>query len=171
MHDLVRDLNATYVGQPALWSRDSDPDGFQWIDANDAANNTFSFLRWHHDGSAVACIANFAGMPHEGYRIGLPSTGQWTEILNTDAGEYGGSGVGNLGAVDAAARVVARPARFGGRTRAAARRAVAGLQCLEGVSSSMSASAVFAATSSGSSATTRRSAASSCCCARRTTAS
>jgi 1,4-alpha-glucan branching enzyme len=101
VHDLVRDLNAAYRAHPALWSRDSDPGGFQWIDANDAANNTFSFLRWHHDGSAVACIANFAGMPHEGYRVGLPFAGDWTEVVNTDAGEYGGSGVGNLGVVHA----------------------------------------------------------------------
>jgi 1,4-alpha-glucan branching enzyme len=99
MHDLVRDLNATYLSHPALWSRDSDPGGFQWIDANDAANNTFSFLRWHTDGTAIACIANFAGMPHEGYRIGLPFPGEWREVLNTDADVYGGSGVGNLGAV------------------------------------------------------------------------
>jgi len=74
----------------------------QWIDANDAGNNTFSFVRWASDGSAVAVIANFAGVPHEGYRLGLPMAGTWTEILNTDAGGYGGSGVGNLGSVTAA---------------------------------------------------------------------
>ncbi|MDX6286993.1 MAG: 1,4-alpha-glucan branching enzyme [Frankiales bacterium] len=101
IHDMVRDLNRAYTSHPALWSRDSDPAGFEWIDANDAADNTFSFLRWHADGSAIACIANFSGGPHEGYRIGLPVAGRWTEVLNTDAEQYGGSGVGNLGAVEA----------------------------------------------------------------------
>ncbi len=61
----------------------------------------FSFLRWGADGSALACIANFAAMPHEGYRVGLPSAGRWDEVLNTDAEAYVGSGVGNLGGVDA----------------------------------------------------------------------
>jgi 1,4-alpha-glucan branching enzyme len=98
---LVRDLNSVYQRSPALWSRDGDPSGFAWIDANDAANNVFSFLRWGTDGSVTACVANFAGNPHEGYRLGLPRPGQWTEVINTDAELYGGSGVGNLGAVEA----------------------------------------------------------------------
>jgi 1,4-alpha-glucan branching enzyme len=100
---LVRDLNARYVETPALWSQDTEPSGFAWIDANDAGNNVFSFVRWHSDGSALACIANFAAVPHEGYRVGLPHTGRWREVLNTDADLYAGSGVGNLGGVDAAA--------------------------------------------------------------------
>jgi 1,4-alpha-glucan branching enzyme len=102
---LVRDLNAIYRQQPALWSLDTDPRGFQWIDANDAANNTFSFLRWGSDGSVLACVANFAGVPHDGYRLGLPRGGPWREVLNTDAELYSGSGVGNLGGV----RAVAQP--------------------------------------------------------------
>ena len=65
------------------------------------AGNTFSFLRWGADGSVLACVANFAGGPHEGYRLGLPRAGRWQEVLNTDAEVYGGSGVGNLGAVEA----------------------------------------------------------------------
>jgi 1,4-alpha-glucan branching enzyme len=101
VHDLVRDLNQSYRDHTALWTRDSDPGGFQWIDANDADDNTFSFLRWGPDGSAIACVANFAGVPHEGYRLGLPRAGSWREILNSDAEVYGGSGVGNLGAVEA----------------------------------------------------------------------
>ena len=56
-------------------------------------------MRRGSDGSALACIANFAGVPHAGYRVGLPYAGQWDEVLNTDAGVYAGSGVGNLGAV------------------------------------------------------------------------
>ena len=97
----VRDINATYRSNPALWSLDADPAGFSWIDANDAAGNVFSFLRFGSDGSAVAAVSNFAAVPHEGYRVGLPYPGRWTELLNTDAHTYGGSGVGNLGGVDA----------------------------------------------------------------------
>jgi 1,4-alpha-glucan branching enzyme len=99
----VKELNAVYKQTPALWSQDVDPAGFAWIDANDTAGNVFSFLRFGTDGSALACISNFAGMPHDRYRIGLPWAGAWTEVLNTDAAEYSGSGVGNLGGVEAAA--------------------------------------------------------------------
>jgi 1,4-alpha-glucan branching enzyme len=100
---LVRDMNATYGERPALWELDSSPDGFSWIDANDASGNTLSFLRMSRSGDTIACVANFSGEPHPGYRIGLPSPGQWREVLNTDAGIYGGSGVGNLGLVEAVA--------------------------------------------------------------------
>jgi 1,4-alpha-glucan branching enzyme len=96
---LVGDLNRTYRETRALWSQDSAPAGFSWIDANDAANNVFSFLRWGDDGTVLACVANFAGVPHEGHRVGLPRPGRWIELLNTDANTYAGSGVGNLGAV------------------------------------------------------------------------
>ena len=98
---LVRDLNRVYRATPALWTLDTTPDGFRWINNEDAANNVFSFIRWGSDGSALACVVNFAGHPHEGYRLGLPFTGRWTEIINTDADVYGGSGVGNLGGVEA----------------------------------------------------------------------
>ena len=98
---LVADLNGRYKENEALWSQDVDPAGFQWIDANDAAGNVLSFLRYGKGGQALACVANFAGMPHSGYRIGLPRSGRWREVLNTDAEAYGGSGVGNLGGVDA----------------------------------------------------------------------
>ncbi|MGB9377209.1 MAG: 1,4-alpha-glucan branching protein GlgB [Mycobacteriales bacterium] len=96
---LVRDLNRTYVASPALWSQDSEPAGFSWLDANDAQNNVYSFLRFGLDGSILACVTNFAGVPHEGYRLGLPRAGRWDEVLNTDAEIYSGSGVGNLGSV------------------------------------------------------------------------
>jgi 1,4-alpha-glucan branching enzyme len=98
---LVRDLNHVYRETPALWTLDSEGSGFQWIDANDAEGNVFSFLRWGSDGSAVAVVANFSGGPHEGYRVGLPFEGEWREVVNTDADIYAGSGVGNLGAVHA----------------------------------------------------------------------
>jgi 1,4-alpha-glucan branching enzyme len=101
IHRAVKDMNARYREVAALWSQDTEPGGFTWVDANDAAGNVFTFVRFGSDGSAVACVSNFAAVPHEGYRLGLPHTGRWTEILNTDAEAYGGSGVGNLGAVEA----------------------------------------------------------------------
>jgi 1,4-alpha-glucan branching enzyme len=97
---LVGDLNRAYTANPAMWQADYSPDGFTWIDANDSANNTYSFVRSAGD-SVVACISNFAGVPHEGYVIGLPHAGRWDEIVNTDATLYTGSGVGNLGSVTA----------------------------------------------------------------------
>src|SRR5206468_11690921 len=69
--------------------------------AEDSQHNTFVFLRIGADGSTLACVVNFAGVPHENYRIGLPRAGRWDEVINTDAGLYGGSGVGNFGAVHA----------------------------------------------------------------------
>ncbi|GLX01740.1 1,4-alpha-glucan branching protein GlgB [Microtetraspora sp. NBRC 16547] len=98
---LVRDLNRTYRETPALYALDSDPDGFQWIDADDAQGNVFSFLRYDGSGSALACVANFSGAPHDDYRLGLPAAGRWEEVVNTDAYDYAGSGVGNMGAVEA----------------------------------------------------------------------
>jgi len=98
---MVSDMNGVYRRTSALWSQDADERGFQWIDANDAGNNVFSFVRWGADGSALACIANFSAVPHEGYRVGLPRAGRWDEVLNTDAESYVGSGVGNFGAVEA----------------------------------------------------------------------
>ncbi|WNV74573.1 1,4-alpha-glucan branching protein GlgB [Geodermatophilus sp. DSM 44513] len=102
---LVTDLNARYRETAALWSQDVDPAGFQWIDANDASGNVLSFLRFGRSGEeatpTLACVANFAGAPHERYRIGLPRPGRWREVLNTDAEGYGGAGVGNLGGIEA----------------------------------------------------------------------
>ncbi|GAA2074080.1 1,4-alpha-glucan branching protein GlgB [Aeromicrobium tamlense] len=98
---LVTDLNTHYRSDPALWSADSTPDGFRWIDASDTAGNVICFLRLGSDGSQLACVANFSGGPHHDYRVGLPLPGTWTEVINTDAEIYGGSGVGNLGAVQA----------------------------------------------------------------------
>ncbi len=99
--DMIRRANEIYDVTPALWQLDHDPGGFEWIDANDAPNNTFSWLRWDAEGGVIANIANFSAIPHHNYRIGLPFAGRWEEILNTDADIYGGSGVGNLGSVTA----------------------------------------------------------------------
>ena len=106
VHDLVRDLNRTYRATPALWSLDNEPAGFQWIDADDAAHNVYAFVRRGRtddgaDADQLVCVANFAAVPHDGYRLGLPADGVWEEVVNTDADAYSGSGVGNLGAVTA----------------------------------------------------------------------
>lgn len=98
---LVRDLNGIYRRHPALWSRDTSPEGYSWIDANDSANNVLSFLRFGADGSVLACVVNYAGSEHSEYRLGLPHAGAWQEVLNTDATIYNGSGIGNFGAVQA----------------------------------------------------------------------
>ncbi|GGS52781.1 1,4-alpha-glucan branching protein GlgB [Actinokineospora fastidiosa] len=95
---LVRDLNAVYRAQPALFACDTSPEGFSWIDANDSGNNVVTFLRCG-DGGTLACVANFAGIPYRDYRVGLPTAGRWREVLNTDSPDYGGSGVGNGGEV------------------------------------------------------------------------
>jgi 1,4-alpha-glucan branching enzyme len=99
LQQLVRDLNRLYVQHEQLWALDSDPAGFEWIDANDSPHNTFTFLRKDRSGRPLAVIVNFAAVPHDDYRVGLPRGGRWREVLNTDAELYGGSGVGNLGAV------------------------------------------------------------------------
>ena len=97
----VADMNAVYRSRPALWSLDSNPKGYSWIDANDSASNVLSFLRMGADGSVMACIFNLSGSEHSRYRIGLPQAGTWREVINSDATVYNGSGIGNLGAVRA----------------------------------------------------------------------
>jgi 1,4-alpha-glucan branching enzyme len=98
---LVAQLNKVYVASPELWSRDNEPGGFEWLDAGDAAHNVISFLRWDNHGNPIAVLMNFSGAPVGPYRVGLPFAGEWEELINTDASEYGGSGVGNYGAVHA----------------------------------------------------------------------
>ena len=100
----LRDLNTIYRDSPALWTQDTTPSGFRWIDPDDAPRNTFSFLRYGSGGETLACVVNFAAIPHEGYRLGLPAAGRWREVINTDAELYGGSGVGNMGIVEATDR-------------------------------------------------------------------
>ncbi|MEP9413415.1 1,4-alpha-glucan branching protein GlgB [Gordonia sp. VNQ95] len=96
---LVTDLNRIYKASPALYSKDTEPSGYEWIDANDTANNVISFLRYGSDGSVVACLFNFSGSDRSNYRVGLPVAGEWLEVLNTDSAAYQGSGQGNLGSV------------------------------------------------------------------------
>jgi 1,4-alpha-glucan branching enzyme len=100
---LVGDLNAVYHDHPALWTLDTDPAGFSWIDANDAIGNVFSFVRQGPPGTPeLVCVANFSGIVHDRYRVGMPRAGRWREVLNTDADIYGGDGAGNYGSVFAA---------------------------------------------------------------------
>lgn len=96
---LVKDLNRVYRETPAIWTQDTSPSGFRWITSEDSQHNTFSFIRFAPNGDPMACVVNFAAIPHEGYRIGLPRVGRWHEVVNTDSELYGGSGVGNLGEV------------------------------------------------------------------------
>ncbi|PRY02104.1 1,4-alpha-glucan branching enzyme [Allonocardiopsis opalescens] len=92
---LVRDLNRVYADTPALWTRDAEPAGYTWIDGGDAAGNTLSFFRTASSGERLVCLVNFAGHPHHDFHVGMPATGRWREVINTDAAVYGGSGVGN----------------------------------------------------------------------------
>ncbi|EST28883.1 hypothetical protein N566_22670, partial [Streptomycetaceae bacterium MP113-05] len=101
VRDLVRDLNGRYAQTPALWQRDTDPGGFAWIDGDAHTDNVFAFLRHDADGRPLAVVSHMSPVVREGFRIGLPRTpgGSWTEVLNTDSAEYGGSGVHNPGAL------------------------------------------------------------------------
>jgi 1,4-alpha-glucan branching enzyme len=90
---LVQELNAAADAWPAIWRRDHDPGGFQWLDADDAEHSTYAFLRWDDDGrTVVACIANFTPVPRYGYRVGLPWGGEWQVVVDTDAPAWWGSG-------------------------------------------------------------------------------
>ncbi|MEV7691962.1 1,4-alpha-glucan branching protein GlgB [Microbacterium sp. NPDC089189] len=106
LHDFVAALNAAYRAEPALWSRDSDGDAFARIGAPTWDPNVSAIIRRSSDGDVVAAVSNFSGVPVHDLELDLPHAGVWEEILNSDAGEYGGSGVGNFGAVttDAAGR-------------------------------------------------------------------
>jgi 1,4-alpha-glucan branching enzyme len=96
---MIGDLNRIYRDIPALWQRDTDPEGFQWIDANNADENVLTFLRRGEEGvPPLVCLCNFAPVPRR-LRTGLPVPGAYQEVLNTDADTYGGGNVGNFGEV------------------------------------------------------------------------
>ena len=104
VQDLIRDLNAVYRATPALHARDCEPEGFRWVVADDHANSVLAWLRFGEAGDApVLVVSNFTPVPRPGYRVGLPFPGLWREVVNTDAGRYGGSNLGNLGGVTAKA--------------------------------------------------------------------
>ncbi len=94
--DLVRELNSLADRYPALWERDREPTGFQWLDADDAANSVYAFVRWGALGNdAVVCIANLTPVPRPGYRVGLPWAGDWAIVLDTDVATWGGGAAGH----------------------------------------------------------------------------
>ena len=100
VQSLVRDLNGQYRAQPALHALDHEPAGFDWLISDDRTNSVFAYLR-HGPHDTVLVVSNFTPVPRYDYRVGVPAAGQWVEILNSDAALYGGSNMGNAGAVTA----------------------------------------------------------------------
>lgn len=92
IHRLVRDLNFVYRDNPALFSQDNTPMGFQWLKSDDAAHNLLAYTRWGADGQPIVAVINLSGSTHQGYRLGLPQGGEWELIINTDDAVYGGAG-------------------------------------------------------------------------------
>jgi 1,4-alpha-glucan branching enzyme len=99
----VHDLNHLFRQEPALHELDFSAEGFRWIDCNDTQQSTISLIRRGRSPKNTLIIAcNFTPVPRHNYRLGAPGGGIWLEILNSDARDYGGSGQGNLGALEAA---------------------------------------------------------------------
>jgi len=99
----VEDLNRFYRDQPALYELDFDSAGFEWIDCNDVEHSVVSLMRkGRSPDDLLVVVCNFTPTTHFNYRIGVPQSGFWREVLNSDAKEYGGSGCGNLGGIEAA---------------------------------------------------------------------
>ncbi|WP_405499978.1 1,4-alpha-glucan branching enzyme [Streptomyces niveus] len=97
VRDLVRDLNVVYGRTPALWQRDTDPGGFAWVEGDAGEDNVFAFLRFDAQGAPLLAVSNFSPVVRHQYRIGVPEgISGWTEVLNTDAGRYGGGDVFNM---------------------------------------------------------------------------
>jgi 1,4-alpha-glucan branching enzyme len=98
----VRDLNTFYRGQPSLFEADFDSSGFEWVDCSDSQRSVVCFLRKGKNPLDVTLFAcNFTPVPRHNYRVGVPSSSYWREVLNSDAPLYGGSGQGNEGGVAA----------------------------------------------------------------------
>ena len=91
----VAELNAIYKSTPALWEKDTNPEGFTWLVGNDGAANVVAFARWDEYASALVSVTNFSPVPHENYQLPFPNPGIWCEVLNTDEVSFGGSGVSN----------------------------------------------------------------------------
>ncbi|MDD5647710.1 MAG: 1,4-alpha-glucan branching protein GlgB [Dehalococcoidia bacterium] len=102
LQKLVQDINRLYGSEPALYELDFDAGGFEWVDCNDSMHSVVSYLRRGTSTEDIFLIAlNYTPLPHYAYRVGVPRGGNWKEVLNSDAAEYGGSGQGNLGAAEA----------------------------------------------------------------------
>jgi 1,4-alpha-glucan branching enzyme len=91
----VAELNSVYRSTPALWEKDTNPEGFTWLVGNDGAANIVAFARWDEYASALVSVTNFSPVPHESYQLPFPNAGIWREVLNTDDLSFGGSGVSN----------------------------------------------------------------------------
>jgi 1,4-alpha-glucan branching enzyme len=104
---LVSDLNHLYAGTAALYDRDYDSGGFRWIDWDDRDNSVFAWLRFDSSGRWLVAVSNFTPVVRQSYKLGVPKSGRYIESINTDATDYGGSGVGNLGSVYAVDEPVA----------------------------------------------------------------
>jgi 1,4-alpha-glucan branching enzyme len=104
IQDWVRDLNNMYRREKALHELDFDQAGFEWIDFGDWQGSVVGFIRkGSTTNDIILVVCNFTPVVREGYKIGVPRSGRWKEILNSNAERYGGSGLGNMGGVDAAA--------------------------------------------------------------------
>ncbi|HEY2257936.1 MAG TPA: 1,4-alpha-glucan branching enzyme, partial [Variovorax sp.] len=112
MQHLVGELNRLLRSEPALHELDFSADGFEWIEPDDQALSVIAFLRRARNGERVLVVSNLTPVPRQNYCLGVPTAGTWREILNSDARTFGGSGWGNLGAVEAA------PMRSHGRRHA-----------------------------------------------------
>ncbi len=109
----MEQLNRFYRNEPAMHVLDNDPAGFEWVDANDNATSTVSLLRKSESPQdTVLVVCNFTPVPRMGYRVGVPHGGYWREMLNSDAREYAGSGMGNLGGVQRGRNPHPRPSIF-----------------------------------------------------------
>jgi 1,4-alpha-glucan branching enzyme len=94
----VADLGKLYLDSPALWAADPDPQTFAWIDASDVESSVFSYIRRAGENVLVV-VQNLTPVARRGYQLGLPQAGRWEEALNSDSEHYGGSNVGNQGAI------------------------------------------------------------------------
>ena len=103
VQQLARDLNRVLRAVPALHELDYAPAGFRWLNCEDRNQSVFSFARFDRAGGCLVAVANFTPVPREAYCVGVPRAGVYAEILNTDSTDYGGSGLGNLGAATATA--------------------------------------------------------------------
>ncbi len=89
-HEFIKALNAFYKKEPALWESDDSWDGFQWASADDCNNNVYAFFRLDKKGNRLLTICNFSSNRYEGYKIGVPLRGKYTEVFATDRPEFGG---------------------------------------------------------------------------------
>ena len=96
----IERMNKVYREHPALWERDDDPAGFQWLISDDSEGNVFAWVRWDHAGNPLISITNFAPVARNNYRLPLPIAGTWEEVFNSDDLAFGGSDVGNKLTID-----------------------------------------------------------------------